>query len=100
MNNEWIKFSDAQPTKDEPVWYLKDGEVLFLPRPINVIGSRAYTHWQPAVVPDPPNDDRKVGDQVALNDFIKNNGFATESEYWHAALKWERARVMKNKPIC
>jgi len=108
MNNDWFDLATVKPRENASIWLWNGKKSIFTQssdrRDLQAWQSMGCTHWQYAVVPEPPKsqcseDSRACEqwmDQRSVHTHMKQMAILS----WHAALKWERTRVMNNKPIC
>jgi hypothetical protein len=101
----WVKFQDKWPPLDSIIW-IWGKECDWRPRLTewdkrSSVGGTVYTHWMPAVLPEPPKEPDL--DAAGFCEWIYSNAVKPDnpdnirekplmSTAWHAALKWERER--------
>ena len=104
MNDQWIKFSDREPTKyDYPIWAEspewgdpQKPRLFYTEGPLLSPDCIAPRSWMPAKLPAPPPKEKtqKELDAEAFYDWWRNQ-HPTDGYYgaWRAALAWERKEV-------
>lgn len=102
-DEKWIAFSDRKPQHMCPtpefIW-LYDFRVT-APQGVRLLWEMrvgnppdSWQWWQPAIVPAPPEREltQTQLDEEALDAWRGRHGMHYDSESWHAALAWERAK--------
>lgn len=98
----WLDLKTVKPDRSQPIWIgTPDKQINWMPcsDSINLLKC-GWTHWQPAIVPDPPKapEPVKSAEEVGFEQALKllvidKHGAAAKwlKDGWDAALYWRKA---------